>query len=180
MATRVHAAIEEELVNLAAFDGSYEEIDHVIGNPTDIAGNWMKLGVENAGERKRVVLIERSSLGLAYVMGDGIHFGKVESVTAQEAADLFMKYGLHPCREWHWKKKPSFLWEVTGYVSISSKGLHWWNELKNPLYDNVEEVGDQTIEDFLKNGPLEGMEVPEKDRKEMEMYIQQLLSKKLF
>lgn len=71
-----HAATDEELYNLRAFDGSYESIEHKLGDNQDILTNWMLVDVEPYGERKCVVLLERSSLAVACVVGDGVHFGR--------------------------------------------------------------------------------------------------------
>ena len=94
MSTSFHPATEEEVVNLAAFDGSFEEIEGVIGNPTDIAGNWSQLGVEPEGARQRVVLIERSSSGIAFIVGDGVHFGRARVPTEAEVAEVVARFGL--------------------------------------------------------------------------------------
>jgi len=75
MELQSHPASEDELFTLKVFEGAYEEIVSVIQNNQDIATGWLVVGIENYGERKRVLLMHNVTLALAYVVGDGVHFG---------------------------------------------------------------------------------------------------------
>lgn len=87
-----HAATDEDLSNLRAFDGSYREIEPLLQDNQEILTNWWLLGVEPHGARKRAVLLERSSLAVAYVVGDGVHFGRAASPTAEEVAGVAARF----------------------------------------------------------------------------------------
>lgn len=96
MAQFIHPATSYELLDLSAFDGSYEDIERVLGNNQDIAANWTMLGVEQLGsDQKRVIVIERSHLGVGYIVGDGIHFGRAVVASEKEVKDIIQDYGLH-------------------------------------------------------------------------------------
>lgn len=91
----VHPASDDDLYNLRAFDGSYRDIAHCLGDNQDILTNWWLLGVEPHGDRKRAVLLERSTLAVAFVIGDGVHFGRAAAPSAEEVGALVERYGLH-------------------------------------------------------------------------------------
>jgi hypothetical protein len=90
----LHPATPYELYNLRAFDGSSDDIDHRLGDNQDIVSNWWKVGVEPHAGRKRVVLVERSSLAVAFIDGDGVHFGRVVAPTAEEVGEVVKRHGL--------------------------------------------------------------------------------------
>lgn len=87
-----HAATDEELYNLRAFDGSYREIEPLLTDNQEILTNWWLLGVEDHGARKRAVLLDRSSLAVAHVVGDGVRFGRAAAPTADEVAAVAARF----------------------------------------------------------------------------------------
>lgn len=89
-----HPATPDELYNLKAFESSFDDIDHRLGDNQDIATNWWKLGVEPHGDKKRAVLLERSSLAMAFIVGDGVHFGRVVAPSAEEVGAAVKRFGL--------------------------------------------------------------------------------------
>jgi hypothetical protein len=96
----VRPATEDDVANLRNWDGTYDSITHTIGNAQDIVANWKKLGDlphphPEAGSSRRVVLIERSSNAIAFVDGDGEHFGRVVLPSAPELDVVVRHFGLH-------------------------------------------------------------------------------------
>ncbi len=89
-----HPATADELYDLKAFEHTYDEIDHRLGDNQDIATNWWKLGEESHGDKKCTVLVERSSLAVAFIVGDGVHFGRVTAPSAEEVGAIVERYGL--------------------------------------------------------------------------------------
>lgn len=90
----IHPATEQELYNLTSFVGSDISIEQALGNPTDIAANWMILAIEEiaSSNRKRVIVLERSTSAIAYIIGDGVYFGQVEAPTESEISDIIHNY----------------------------------------------------------------------------------------
>jgi hypothetical protein len=81
-----HAATADELYELRLFESSGDEVEARIRDNQDVACNWSSFGAEPHGDgRMRLVLVERSSLAIAFVVGDGVHFGRVVAPTAAEA-----------------------------------------------------------------------------------------------
>lgn len=89
-----HPANDDELYNLRAFDGTRDIVADRIQDNQEIVANWSLLGVEAHGDKKRVVLYERSSLAVAFVVGDGVHFGRAAAPTADDVAAVVRRYGL--------------------------------------------------------------------------------------
>jgi hypothetical protein len=90
-----HAASDHELLDLLPFQSTWAVITERLRDPTDIAGNWWLVGVEPCQGGRRAVLLERSSLAFAYVLGDGEHFGRVTAPEPNEVAGILERYGLH-------------------------------------------------------------------------------------
>lgn len=90
----IHPASEQELYNLTSFVGSDISIEQALGNPTDIAANWMILGIEEipTSDHKRVIVLERSTSAIAYIIGDGEYFGQVDAPTESETQDIIKRY----------------------------------------------------------------------------------------
>lgn len=91
----IRSATEDELYDLRVFEGSLDEIELRIRDNQDIVCNWSLLCVEPHGEQQRAVLIERSSLAVAWIVGDGARFGKVVAPPAEEVEALVRRRGLH-------------------------------------------------------------------------------------
>ena len=53
------------------------------------------MGVEPDGDKQRAVLIDRSSLTVAFIVGDGVRFGRVVAPSADEVASVVLRFGLH-------------------------------------------------------------------------------------
>lgn len=88
-----HAATADELYELRVFEGSRDRVETRIRDNQDIACNWSSFGTEPHGDgRTRLILIERSSLAIAFVVGDGEHFGSVVSPTDAEAAAIAARF----------------------------------------------------------------------------------------
>lgn len=88
-----HAATPDELYELKIFEGSCDTVESRIRDNQDIACNWSSFGTEPHGDgRTRLVLIERSSLAIAFVVGDGERFGRVVSPTDEEAAAIAARF----------------------------------------------------------------------------------------
>lgn len=87
-----HAATDNELYNLRAFDGSYRDIEHQLGDNQDILTNWLFLEVEPHGDKKRAVLIERSTYAIAWIVGDGKHFGRAQAPDADAVAAIAARF----------------------------------------------------------------------------------------
>lgn len=92
-----HPASHDETYELRIFESSGDAIDHRLGDRQDIACNWANIGVEDNGDgQRRAVLVERSSLAVAYVVGDGEHFGEVVSPTAEEVGAIAARFRDRP------------------------------------------------------------------------------------
>ncbi len=88
-----HAATEDDLFELRIFEGSWDTVESRIRDNLDIACNWSSFGTEPHGDgRTRLVLIERSSGAIAFVVGDGERFGQVVSPTEAEAAAIAARF----------------------------------------------------------------------------------------
>ncbi len=94
MELQSHPASEYELFTLKVFEGVYAEIVSVIQNGQDIAVGWVIIEIEEYGDKKRVLLVHNGTLALAYVVGDGVHFGlgPVVAPTAEEMRDIERRY----------------------------------------------------------------------------------------
>ena len=90
-----HPASTEDLYNLKAFERSGDDIAHRLGDNQDIVANWWLVGVEPDGDKQRAVLIDRSSLTVAFIVGDGVRFGRVVAPSADEVASVVLRFGLH-------------------------------------------------------------------------------------
>jgi hypothetical protein len=88
------SATDDELSNLRAFDGSYEVVAHRVDDNQDILANWWILGVEPVSGQYRIVLLERSTDAFAFVVGDGVHFGRAAAPREAEVPELVARYGL--------------------------------------------------------------------------------------
>ena len=88
-----HAATPAELYELKVFEGSWDTVESRIRDNQDIACNWSSFGTEPHGDgRTRLVLVERSSLAIAFVVGDGERFGRVVAPTEAEAAAIAARF----------------------------------------------------------------------------------------
>ena len=88
-----HPATPDELYELRIFDGSGDSVESRIRDNQDIACNWSSFGTEPHGHAQtRLVLVERSSLAIAFVVGDGEHFGRVISPTEAEAQAVAARF----------------------------------------------------------------------------------------
>lgn len=88
-----HAATPDELYELRVFENSGDSVEARIRDNQDIACNWSSFGTESHGDgHTRLVLIERSSLAIAFVVGDGERFGRVVSPTGAEAAAIAARF----------------------------------------------------------------------------------------
>ena len=88
-----HAATPDELYELRLFEGSGEDVELRIRDNQDVVCNWSSFGAEPHGDgQRRLVLVERSSQAIAFVVGDGERFGRVVSPTADEAAAVAARF----------------------------------------------------------------------------------------
>ena len=88
-----HPATADELYELRVFEGSGDNVEWRIRDNQDIACNWSSFGTEPHGDgQTRLILIERSSLAIAFVIGDGERFGRVVSPTLEEAAAVAERF----------------------------------------------------------------------------------------
>ena len=90
-----HPATDDDVGNLRLFDASTDPIEATIRNPQEVVANWTKVGVLDTGGKRRAVLVDRSSLSMAFVEGDGDHFGRVRLPSQKEVADAVRQFGLH-------------------------------------------------------------------------------------
>ncbi len=90
-----HPATADDLYNLKAFEHSRDDIAHRLGDNQDIVADWWLVGVEPDGDKLRAVLIDRSALAVAFIVGDGVRFGRVVAPTADEVAAVVLRFGLH-------------------------------------------------------------------------------------
>ena len=88
-----HPATSDELCELRVFEESRDSVESRIRDNQDLACNWSSFGTEPHGDGQiRLVLIERSSLAIAFVVGDGEHFGRVVSPTEAQAAAIAARF----------------------------------------------------------------------------------------
>ena len=81
------------------FEDSREYIKVRLSDRSDVVFNWAIFGVEPFEGGKRVLLIERSSSALAWVVGDGERFGTVVPVDDDDVADIVRRFGIHDSSE---------------------------------------------------------------------------------
>jgi hypothetical protein len=90
----LHPATEYDLANFREFEDSLEYIKVRLSDRSDVIFNWAIFGVEPWGDGKRVLLLERSSYALAWVVGDGERFGRVVPVDDDDVADIIRRFGI--------------------------------------------------------------------------------------
>ncbi|MDP2310543.1 MAG: hypothetical protein Q8P18_31280 [Pseudomonadota bacterium] len=89
-----HAASEHELAGLRIYEDSLDPIDERLADRSDMVLNWANVGVEPCEGGKRVLLIERSTHALAFIVGDGEQFGVVVAPESDEVADIIRRFGI--------------------------------------------------------------------------------------
>ncbi|MES2639159.1 MAG: hypothetical protein V4850_06735 [Myxococcota bacterium] len=94
-----HPATERDLKRFREFEDSLEFIDERLTDRSDVIFNWTQFPAEPCAGGKRVLLVERSSHALAWVVGDGERFGKVVAVEDGDVADIVRRYGFHTPEE---------------------------------------------------------------------------------
>jgi hypothetical protein len=90
-----HPATERDLMRFREFEDSLEFIDERLTDRSDVIFNWTQFPAEPCEGGKRVLLVERSSYALAWVVGDGERFGKVVAVDDDDVTDIVRRYGFH-------------------------------------------------------------------------------------
>jgi hypothetical protein len=90
-----HPATEYDLAIFREFENSREYVDERLSDRSDVIFNWTIVGVEPCEGGKRMLLNERSSCALAWVVGDGERFGRVVPVDADDVADIVRRFGIH-------------------------------------------------------------------------------------
>ncbi len=79
-----HAATAHELLPLTWFDDSGRDISVCVADAQDVLANWGVLGVLVLEAGRAAVLLERSELAIALVVGDGAHFGRARAPSARD------------------------------------------------------------------------------------------------
>ena len=90
-----HPATDYDLASFREFEDSLEYVDERLGDRSDVLFNWTIVGVEPCAGGRRVLLNERSSCALAWVVGDGERFGRVVAVDADDIVDILRRFGIH-------------------------------------------------------------------------------------
>ncbi len=89
-----HAASDHELAGLRIYEDSLDDIEERLADRSDVILNWAKFGTEPWQGGKRALLLERSSHAIAFVVGDGTHFGEVVAPEPAEVADILDRFGV--------------------------------------------------------------------------------------
>ena len=93
--TLFHSATDRDLAVFREFEDSLEYVDVRLSDRSDVVFNWTIVGVEPCAGGKRMLLNERSSCALAWVVGDGERFGRVVAVDADDVVDIIRRFGIH-------------------------------------------------------------------------------------